>query len=336
MPYNDRVVNGASPQSPYERREALIILNPTAHNVPSRKRLDEADEWLRGEGWSTRWLETGGPEDALHMATEAADKRVPLVIACGGDGTINGVANGLVGSESTLGAIPAGTSNIWAREIGLDRRPLEAIQSMVAGERRLIDVGKAGSRYFVLFVGFGIDAAITQTVPLGVKDKLGAAAYAISAAREALRWRAKPITIRIDGVERRMDVLMAFAGNTRLYAGITKITPLAIADDGKLDVCIYSGRGRRDLAFHAMRTLLQLHRKSPKVLYRHASRVEFDWEAPLPAQVDGDPLPDCPHEVIVLPRSLWVATPSALPSPMFSRPSLGQAAALSLPRPRKG
>jgi len=256
-------------------------------------------------------------------------------VACGGDGTINDVANGLIGTETTLGVIPAGTSNIWAREVGLDRRPLEAVQAITQGERRLIDTGRAGTRHFVLFVGFGIDAAITKTVPLGVKDKLGAAAYAISAAREAMRWRAKPITIRIDGVTRRMDVLMAFAGNTRLYAGITKITPLALADDGKLDVCIYAGRGRRDIAFHAMRTLLQLHRKSPKVLYRHASRVEFDWEEPLPAQVDGDPLPDCPREVVVLPRSLWVATPAALPNPMFSRRAdQGQAGELSLPQSR--
>lgn len=315
----------------------MIILNPIAHNLPSRKRLDEADTWLREQGWTVTWRETSEPDDAEKFAAEAADRRVELVIGCGGDGTINGVANGLIGSESTLGVIPAGTSNLWAREVGLDKRPLEAVQKIVLGERHLIDTGRAGKRHFVLFVGFGIDAAITQTVPLGVKDKLGAAAYAISAAREALRYRAKPITVRIDGVERTMEVLMAFAGNTRLYAGITKITPLAIADDGRLDVCIYSGRGKRDIVFHAMRTLLQLHRKSPKVLYRHARRVEFDWDEPLPAQVDGDPLPDCPREVVVVPHSLWVATPAALPSPIFSRPaSLSLESELTLTQPRKG
>ena len=324
-------------ESPYERREAVVIVNPVAHNLPNRKRRDEADEWLRAQGWTVRWVETSPPDNSSELAARAAEERVPLVIACGGDGTVNGVANGLVGSESAMGTFAAGMSSIWAREIGLDKKPLDAIQEMVYGERRLMDTGRAGARHFVLFVGFGIDAAIVKTVPNKVKDKLGAASYAFSAAREALRWRAKPITVRIDGVTRRMDVLMAFAGNTRLYAGITQITPLAIADDGRLDVCIYSGRGRADIVFHAMRTLMQMHRRSPKVLYRHASRVEFDWEEPLPCQVDGDLLPDCPHEVVNVPSSLWVATPAAIPSPIFSRPAdRGRAAELTLPRPRTG
>ncbi|MEK7247369.1 MAG: diacylglycerol kinase family protein, partial [Chloroflexota bacterium] len=311
-------------------------VNPVAHNVPSRKRLDEANAWLQEQGWSVVWRETAGSDDAQRFAAEAAEQHVDLVIGCGGDGTVNGIANGLVGSESTMGTIPAGMSNIWAREIGLDKRPLEAVQKMVLGDRRLIDTGRAGRRHFVLFIGYGIDAAVIQAVPSSAKDRLGAASYLIPAARQALSWKPKPIAVRVDGVERMMDVLMAVVGNTRLYAGITKITPIAIADDGQLDACIYCGRGKRDIVFHAMRTLLQLHRKSPKVLYRHARRVEFDWDEPLPAQVDGEALLDCPREVVVVPQSLWVATPSALPSSMFSRPSFAQAAELSLTQPRRG
>lgn len=324
------------PQTPFEHRTAVVIVNPVSHNVPSRKRLDEAHEWLKSQGWTTVWRETAGPDDAQRFALDAAAQRVELVVACGGDGTVNAVANGLIGSESTMGTIPAGMSNIWAREIGLDKRPLEAVQKMVLGDRRLIDTGRAGRRHFVLFIGYGIDAAIIQTVPSSAKDRLGAASYLIPAARQALSWKPKPIAVRVDGVERMMDVLMAVVGNTRLYAGITKITPIAIADDGQLDACIYSGRGKRDIVFHAMRTLLQLHRKSPKVLYRHARRVEFDWDEPLPAQVDGEALLDCPREVVVVPQSLWVATPPALPNSMFSRPSFAQAAELSLTQPRRG
>jgi YegS/Rv2252/BmrU family lipid kinase len=321
---------------PYERRQAVVILNPVAHNVPSRKRLDEADAWLREQGWTVTWRETTGPDDARAMAAQAADQRAELVIACGGDGTVNSIANGLVGSESTLGVVAAGMSNIWAREIGLGKQPLDAVQKMAFGERRLIDTGRAGNRYFVLFVGYGFDSAVIERVPNRAKDRLGAASYFLPVVREAMSWRGRPITVRIDGVTRRLDVLMAFAGNTRLYAGITRITPLAIADDGRLDVCIYSGRGRRDIAFHAMRTLLQLHRKSPKVLYRQARRVEFEWEEPIPCHVDGDLLPDCPREVVNVPLSLWVATPAGAVSPIFSRPAYAPPAELSLHQPQKG
>jgi diacylglycerol kinase (ATP) len=328
-------VNQPPTETPYERREAVIILNPAAHNLPAKNRLQEASDWLTAQGWHVRWEETDGPSAATRLAARAAARKVPLVIACGGDGTVNEIANGLVGSPSTLGVIPGGTSNLWAREIDLDKRPLEAVQRMVFGERRLIDTGKTGGRHFVLFAGFGIDAAVTQTVPLRVKSRVGAAAYAFSAARQAMRWRGRPIAVRIDGVERWLNVLEAFIGNTRLYAGITKITPYAIADDGKLDVCIYSGRGKRDIVFHAARTLMQMHHNSPKVTYGRASKIEFAWEHPLPAQVDGDPLADCPSEITVAPLSLSVAAPAGFASPMLSRPAdPPRAAELSLPGQR--
>lgn len=326
-----------SPGTPYERKEVVVLINPVAHNVPSPQRLQEAAEWLRMQGWEAHWRETHAGGEATRIAAETAAKGIPILIAFGGDGTVNEVANGLAGTDTVLATIPAGTSNIWAREAGLDRKPLDAVRAIINGDRRQIDLGKAGDRYFVLFAGYGIDAATTQTVPLGVKDRLGAAAYLISAARQALGWKAKPILVRIDGVERELDVIMAFAGNTRLYAGITKITPTAVADDGKLDVCIYAGRGKRDIIFHAARTLLQLHRKSPKVLYRRASKIEFEWDEPLPAQVDGDPLPDCPREVTVAPLALWVAVPAGFVSPMFSRPAAPRReAALSLVPPQTG
>jgi YegS/Rv2252/BmrU family lipid kinase len=330
-------VNDLVQETPYERRTATVIVNPVSHNAPARKRLDEAHEWMKSEGWSITWKETGGPEDAYQFALDAAGQQVELVVACGGDGTVNSVANGLIGSESTLGTIPAGMSSIWAREIGVPRRPVEALQALSTGQRRLIDTGRAGKRHFVLFLGFGIDAAVVQSVPDSAKERLGAASYVIPAARKALSWKPKPIAVRIDGVQRMMDVLMAVVGNTRLYAGITKITPVALADDGLLDVCIYSGRGKRDILVHAMRTLLQKHRTSPKVLYRHARRIEFDWDEPLPAQVDGEPLEDCPRDVVVAPQSLWVATPTSLPSSMFSRPAISRPLAQpTLPQSRTG
>src|SRR3972149_2787266 len=105
------------------RRETLIIVNPAAHNVPSRKRLDEAERWLRSQGWQVEWRRTEGPRQATELAAAAAARGLPLLFVCGGDGTLNEAANGLAGSETALGPIPAGTVNIWAQGVGVPRKP---------------------------------------------------------------------------------------------------------------------------------------------------------------------------------------------------------------------
>ena len=325
------------PSSGFERKEAVLIINPAAHNVPALKLRREAEEWLREAGWRFRWEQTTETGHATRIAARAAAAKIPLVLALGGDGTLNEVANGLAGTETALGTLPAGTSNIWAREAGISRKLVEAVRLMATGERRLIDLGKAGDRYFMLFAGIGVDAQITRTVSLDMKRHVGAAAYGIAAFREALRWRSRSVTVRLDGVERRMDVLMAFAGNTRLYAGLTKITPNAVVDDGLLDVCIYEGSGSLDIAMHTARTLLKSHKKANKVLCQQVRRLEFDWEEPLPMQLDGDPVGDCPREIAVAPRALWVVVPAGLRTGLFAGPGRQtQEAELSLPRRQTG
>jgi YegS/Rv2252/BmrU family lipid kinase len=328
-------MNAAAAESVYERKEALIIINPTAHNAPGPKRRAAIDEWVEEQGWKVAWHETSEKDEAIGVAADAARRRVPLVIACGGDGTLNEAANGLVGSDTALGMIPGGTSNLWARDVGLDKKPLEAVQLMIEGERRLVDMGRVCDRYFLLLAGFGIDARVTQSVPLRVKSRIGAAAYGLSAFKEVWGWKGTRVRMRIDdGPTEEHDVLMMLAGNTRLYAGLTKITPAAVVDDGRLDLCIYTGRSRFDIFRHVALTLTQQHRKSPKVLYRRIRKAEFEWEEPLPVQVDGDPLGECPSEVEVAPSCLWVAVPAGLETTMFSRPAgRGRAPEPSLRQP---
>jgi YegS/Rv2252/BmrU family lipid kinase len=309
-----------------DRKEAVVIVNPSAHNAPKRKRLDEADEWLREQGWHVEWRETAGPGHATDIAAAAAARRVPLLFACGGDGTLSEAANGLAGSGTALAVIPGGTVNLWAREVGMLKKPLGAVRLAIEGERRLIDLGKAGNRYFMLMAGFGIDASVTHNVSHRIKGGVGALAYAIAAVREALTYGGTRVTMRLDGEERTAEVMMLLAANTRNYAGLAKITPDAVVDDGLLDVCVYEGSGRLDIMPHAVRTLLRLHRGSKKVLYRRVKTLEMSWEHPVPVQLDGDAVQLCPSLVTMAPAALWVAVPRDLASPLFSHRSDRQSA----------
>jgi YegS/Rv2252/BmrU family lipid kinase len=304
--------------SAYERREAMVIVNPAAHNLPSRKRLAEAEAWLKGAGWTVEWRETERPRQAEELAAAAARAGVPLLFVCGGDGTLNEAANGLAGSETTLAPIRAGTVNIWAREIGMPRRPAKAVRLAVGGERRRIDLGRAGDRHFLLMAGYGLDGAIARRASLGLKSRLGAAAYALAAIREVFTYRSTPVTLRFDGEEEEaVRLLMLVAGNTRNYAGLVNVTADAQVDDGLLDICVFQGKGTMDILLHALRTLLRRHRKSKKVLYRRARRLDLSWQEPLPVQLDGDEFEGSPETVEVAPRALWVAVPRGLSSPLF-------------------
>ncbi|MEX0800031.1 MAG: diacylglycerol kinase family protein [Dehalococcoidia bacterium] len=305
--------------SPYERRETMVIVNPVAHNLPSTRRLDEAKRALQAAGWEAEWRETGGPGEATELAREAAARGLPLLFACGGDGTLNEAANGLAGSETALAPIRGGTVNIWAREMGFSRKPAEAVRQAIEGERRKMDLGRAGERYFLLMAGYGLDGAIARRASMRLKGRFGATAYAIAAVREVLRYRSSPVTLRLDGEERATNLLMLVAGNTRNYAGLTQVTRDAVADDGLLDVCLYEGRGTRDCLLHALRTLLRRHQRSKKVLYRQVKRLELSWETPLPAQLDGDAFAESPATVDVAPSALWVAVPRGLRSPLFRK-----------------
>lgn len=304
----------------FDRKEAVVIVNPSARNLPKRARLIEADEWLRANGWTAEWVETAGADDATPLAAAAARRAVPLVFVCGGDGTINEAVNGLAGSETPMAVIPAGTVNLWAREVGLLKKPAEAVRLAVEGVRRRVDLGRAGSRYFLLMAGYGLDAAVAHRVSHGMKGRLGAAAYALSAARQAASYRASRVTLTMDEDRRAVNLLMLIAGNTRNYAGLTQITREALADDGRLDLCIYEGRGGWDILWLALLTLVGRHGRSRKVTQRRVNRLELTWETPLLAQLDGEAIRESAAEVTIAPGALWVMTPKDLRSPLFSRP----------------
>ena len=305
-------------------QSATVIVNPAAPNLPSRRRLREAASWLDSQGWQADWAFTRWPGDATAMAARAAQEGRSLVVVCGGDGTINEAVNGLVGSETALAVIPAGTANVWAKEVGIPRRPIAALEVAVRGQARRMDLGLAsassgeGGRYFFLMAGLGLDGSIAAALPLNVKRYLGATTYAIMAVRESLRYWGQRVKLIVDGEPLETRLLMMVVGNTRNYAGITHVTSRAYADDGLLDACIFEGRHTLDIILHALRVAAQAHVRAGPVLYRRARRLEVQSETPLPVQLDGDFYPGNPTIFEVVPAALTVMV-SEKGLPLFQR-----------------
>jgi YegS/Rv2252/BmrU family lipid kinase len=296
-------------------QSAIVIVNPISPNLPSHRHLREAASWLRSQGWQTDWALTRSPGDATVVAARAAQEGRSLVVVCGGDGTINEAVNGLAGSETALAVIPAGTANVWAKEIGVPRQPVAALEVAIRGQARRMDLGLAspssgeGGRYFFMMAGLGLDGSIAAALPLNVKRYLGATTYAIMAVGQSLRYRGQRVKLVVDDQPLDASLLMMVVGNTRGYAGITQVTSRAYADDGLLDVCVFQGRHTLDIIFHALRVAAQAHLKASPVLYGRARRLEVHSERPLPAQLDGDFYPGYPTVFEAVPAALTVMVP---------------------------
>jgi len=301
-----------------KRREALVIVNPVAHNAPDRKRLAEANAYLKERGWSVQWTWTTKAGDATEIAARAAGLNTPLVLVCAGDGTLNEAVNGLAGSGTAVSVIPAGTSDLWAREAGIPRKPIDAVRILEKSEPHPVDLGLAGDRHFLLMAGFGLDAAVIQNTSTRLKHKVGASAYALAAVRELLRYKGRSGLVHLDDETLDVNALMVLAGNTQRYAGVTKITPQAKIDDGLLDVCVYQGEGTGDVLLHAVRTMLRLHLRSKKTVLRRVKKLRLDFEPPLPLQVDGDHYPGAHAEVSVVPGALFAMVPNKVKRRLLS------------------
>ncbi len=295
-------------------KRALFVLNPVARGAPPFEHLRAAIDGLIG--WETSLETTAAPSHATELARVAAERGLDAVVACGGDGTVHEVANGLAGSPTALAVVPGGTANVWAKEARLPRRPDAAVRLLAEGETRTIDLGRAGDRYFLLMAGVGFDAAIVRRVSGALKRRLGAASYLLHGLRLGLTYRASPAELLVDEESQPGKVYWLLLGNTRNYAGLLNITDRALADDGKLDLCLLRTGGLPKLAWLVGWVLLHRHHRRAGVLYRRVASLEVRTPG-LPVQVDGEYLTETPLRFEVAPGALRVVVPRGLHSPLF-------------------
>jgi diacylglycerol kinase (ATP) len=292
--------------------QVLIIYNPAAGQSSNLKNtLDRVANLWRDLGWQVQIAATTAPGDATTKAQVAAKSGYNAVVAAGGDGTVNEVMNGLIGTETALGVLPLGTVNIWAREMGLSMDMLKAAESIAKSELTKIDVGMAGNRYFLLMAGIGFDAAVTATVRSEEKRLLGAIAYVKQAIQIAWNFRGVRLKLRIDGKRVRGKILMVIVGNSQLYGGVIKFTAHATIDDGLLDVCVIKGQGMLSAPRRLISIFARHYNRDPLVKYYQAKQVEIRGKLgkALPVQVDGDYLGTTPMNFQVVPNSLWILVP---------------------------
>jgi diacylglycerol kinase (ATP) len=315
-------------------RRAWVLYNPYAGRFPAGPLLKRAADVLEEGGWSIRVVESHESDELDTLAADAVQAGCDAVFVAGGDGSVGRVAGTLAGSQTALGVLPAGTANVWAKELGLPQlgwiTPLaleEAARRLAAGQVQLVDMAVCDGTPFLLWAGVGLDGKIVNSIePRARWEKAFAVAhYAVSAVWESLDWTGMELRVSANGESWADHFLLAVASNIRAYAGgFLELSPEAKIDDGLLDVWLIPGRSIRDAVAIVAQVLMGRHVESDAVVYFRADRVRFEADTDLPMHVDGEPLKvgrrvDLvvePRKLrVLLPRGGWPATLSPLEPP---------------------
>jgi diacylglycerol kinase (ATP) len=296
-----------------------LIFNPTAGGRQGKAFI----EHLRHNAPDMRIAPTLASGDGRKLAMQLVGEGCDTIVAAGGDGTVNEVVNGLAtcAAEANtvkvrFGALPLGTQNVFAEELGMPRKLAESWKIIEQGRVRAVDLarvscqrdGKSAQHFFVQLAGVGLDARAVQLVNLDVKRWVGPLAYVI-AGLKAVAEPAPHLKIEADGAA--LEGSFALIGNGRYYGGRFVLFPKALNDDGKLDVCVFRGKRFLDCLRYLHGIARGVHTSYPDVKYVSAARLRVVSAQGAPLEADGELLGCTPAEFDLWPKALQVLGPVA-------------------------
>lgn len=309
----------------------LVIVNPKSAGGSTQARWAEIAADLRAHFGAFQVAFTKKTGDGIELAKRGAAQNRPLIIACGGDGTINEVANGILesGGAVEMGVLPRGTGGDFRRTIGMQLDSREAARQLKTGETKTIDVGRVSfldhrnepaSRYFVNVSSFGLSAAINERVKsnklpnwLPFEALKGKAKFAFSTLQEVLDVNFTTVRVRIDGgAESSLNTLNFCVCNARFFGGGMKIAPAAKLADGQLDLVNIGDLRTAKILLNAHKLYLGSHLEMPEVRSTLAKRIEV--AAALPGreiflETDGELPGKLPAVFEIVPQALKIRVP---------------------------
>jgi len=289
----------------------VLIIRPR-EGMEQVEALREQVERLRRQGHEVRPHLTFEGGDAHRLAASAAREGADLVIAAGGDGTLNEVVNGVMREDwpGRIGLIPLGTANDFAAGMEIPTDLEGAFDVALAGAPRSVDVARVNDRYFVNVSTGGFGATATEETPAESKSLLGPWAYVITGMKKFAELRPSRARFENAGAEAYDGEVMLFAvGNAKRTGGGTLLTPRADVADGELDVVIVPGMARMDFVALLPDLRAGTHLDNPDILYFRTTHLVVKSEAPLSVNADGEPVHGDRFTYEIAPRALVLMAP---------------------------
>jgi diacylglycerol kinase (ATP) len=312
--------------------DALLIYNPAAGRISVRPFISGVIRTLNDHGWRVEVAESLNGRHTTQLARTAAQENFRAVFAIGGDGTAGQAAAGVIGSQTALGILPAGTTNVWAQELGISALTWSHIRALSLNARTLaestptaIDVGLCNGLPFLMWAGIGLDAmTVKKLAPRKRFEKyLNITEYAATTILNATVWHG--MNLRVTGDDKQVEghYMLAVASNIRHY-GLMSISPTAYLDDGMMDLWLFSGSTLAD-AFRALFDILAgKHVTSDQARCIPFQKVRIESETPFSIQMDGEPMLGAQQVTLeVLPQKLNILMPDESRAQLCKPPAKG-------------
>lgn len=295
----------------------LLVVNPTSGRGRGRRTAEGLTARLQARGRTVVVQETKQRGDAERFVRDLlADpkRQYGCVVACGGDGTIQEIANALaltdrVGPRPVLGLAPAGRCNDFSRVLGISRDVDAIADVLLDGRPRPLDLGRVNGRCFCTVVTVGVDADVSSFVD-GMRMPLsGTIAYLYGTLRVLARYRPRSLRISGDFGVIEEPVFLASTANTSLYGGAIPIAPDAVPDDGKLDLCVIQHVSVPRMLTLVPKVLRGRHAGEPEIRLIRTTHLKIESVEPLELWADGERIAETPATIDVLPGCVDVLMP---------------------------
>src|SRR4051794_2303282 len=284
-----------------------LLVNPSSAGGKSLKLLPRVEAALDARRAVFRVERTRSLEHGAELALRAAELgEVPVVVS--GDGLLGAVGGAMAGSDSPLGLIPSGRGNDLARALGIPTEPEAAVETVLFGRSRRIDVGEANGKRFLGIASVGFDSECNRLAN-ETHWLRGNLVYAYSMPRTLIGWRPARFTLAVGEERRRISGYFVAVANNSVYGGGMWIAPEARIDDGEFDVVSIGEVGRLRFLWGLRDVLKGTHLGKKEVSVFRTPRLQLDASRPFPVYADGDHLTDLPVTLRVLSRCLSILVP---------------------------
>ncbi len=283
-----------------------IIANPVSGRGRARRIGERVADLLRERGVNADLMLSEAPGDCERLAREVLAQGVRQIVACGGDGTVHEVINGLANSDAILGVVPCGRGNDLARALGLSRDVKAVVNTLMHGVGRAIDLGRVGDRFFSTVASLGFDTAVAQRARSRPSRLGGTASYCLAVLQTLSGYRSPLVRLRGDFGIFEGRVLLAATANAPFYGSGVKIAPDAIVDDGILDVCIVADVSRWTVLRMFLRAYSGAHVGHSAVRVVQTRTLQIESDDSLWIFADGEPICEVPAKIEVVPGALKV------------------------------